>query len=523
MLTDRAHWRETPAAAFKRIADLVPDAAAIDTGTGEITYVELHDLVDRVALRLARLDLAPQSRIGLVGSQELATYVAYLAILRLGHVVVPFGPGNPLAFQLSVASRACLAAAFIGPGNTALAGALRESGVAIMDPDDAMKEPVGQVPDLAHDPENIAYILFTSGSTGQPKGVPIKNRNVSAYLSEAVPRHDLGPGARLSHTFALTFDPSVFDILGALTTGSCLVLPRKRELLHPALYATSRRLTHWYSVPSLISYALRIGALKEGAMPALRHSMFIGEPLPVTLADAWRRAAPGSALENVYGPTELTISCASWVLPAEPADWPTTTNQTIPVGTVYPSLEWFLWDGADDGTDEEGELCVRGPLRFDGYLDPAHNAGRFVGTSGGCAVVLEESQRPTPADWYRTGDRLRVADTVTGPALVHLGRIDRQVKVSGYRIELGDVEGALRSSTHVIEAAVLAVSARDGEGSYLHAFLHGRPDGADVARYLREVVPPYMIPARFTWLSELPLNRSGKIDYVRLTAMAEGR
>jgi amino acid adenylation domain-containing protein len=522
MPTGHADERETPAAVFERITDLVPDAPAIDTGTGEITYAELRDLVHRVARRLARLDLAPQSRIGLVGNRELATYVAYLAILRLGHVVVPVGPGNPLAFQLSVASHAGLAAAFAGPGSAELASALRESGVTIVDPVDAMAEPVRHVPDPVHDPENVAYILFTSGSTGQPKGVPIKNRNVSAYLSEAVPRHDLGPGARLSHTFALTFDPSVFDILGALTTGSCLVLPRKQELLHPAWYVTSRRLTHWYSVPSLISYALRIGALADGAMPALRHSMFIGEPLPVTLADAWRRAAPGSALENVYGPTELTISCASWVLPAEPDNWPTTTNRTVPVGTVYPNLEWFLWDGVHDAADDEGELCVRGPLRFDGYLDPAHNTGRFVRTSGGRAELLEKSQWPTPADWYRTGDRLRIADTVTGPALVHLGRIDRQVKVNGYRIELGDVEGALRASPHVIEAAVLAIPGHNGDGPHLHAFLHGRPDGAEVARHLRTLIPPYMIPDRFTWLGELPLNRSGKVDYVRLSAMADG-
>lgn len=523
MFTDLADRSRTPAAAFEQIADLVPGATAIDTGTEEITYAELRDLVHRVTQRLARLDLAPQSRIGLVGNRALATYVAYLAILRLGHVAVPVGPGNPLPFQLSVASHAGLAAAFASPRNAELASALRESGVAIMDPADAMTEPVRNVADPVHDPENVAYILFTSGSTGQPKGVPIKNRNVSAYLSQAAPRHDLGPGARLSHTFALTFDPSVFDILGALTTGSCLVLPRKQELLNPVLYATSRRLTHWYSVPSLISYALRIRALKEGMMPALAHSMFIGEPLPVTLVDAWRRAAPGSALENVYGPTELTISCASWVLPAEPDSWPATSNRTVPIGTVYPNLEWFLWDGADDAADEEGELCVRGPLRFDGYLDPAHNAGRFVHTTNGRAELLDESQLPTPADWYRTGDRLRIADTVAGLALVHLGRIDRQVKVSGYRIELGDVEGALRASPHVIEAAVLAVSGHNGDGPHLHAFLQGRREGAETELHLRKVIPRYMIPDRFTWLRELPVNQSGKVDYVRLTAMAEGR
>jgi non-ribosomal peptide synthetase component F len=329
----------SPAAAFERVAALQPAAPAIDTGSQQVTYAELRGLVRRVAGRLARLDLAPQSRIGLIGNQELSTYVGYLAILHLGHAVVPFGPDNPLPYQLSVASRAGLAAVLAGRENAQLADALAEAGIAIVDGNDAMNEPVAGGPEPVVDLENVAYILFTSGSTGHPKGVPIKNRHVAEYLSEVVPHHDLGPGARLSHTFALTFDPSVFDILGALTTGSCLVLPRKRELLNPPFYVTSRRLTHWYSVPSLISYAMRIRVLRDGAMPGLRHSMFIGEPLPAVLAQAWQKAAPGSTLENVYGPTELTISCASWVLPAEPADWPATANRTVPIGSVYPSLE----------------------------------------------------------------------------------------------------------------------------------------------------------------------------------------
>ncbi|HXS66907.1 MAG TPA: AMP-binding protein [Streptosporangiaceae bacterium] len=509
----------SPAAAFERVAALQPAAPAIDTGSQQVTYAELRGLVRRVAGRLARLDLAPQSRIGLIGNQELSTYVGYLAILHLGHAVVPFGPDNPLPYQLSVASRAGLAAVLAGRENAQLADALAEAGIAIVDGNDAMNEPVAGGPEPVVDLENVAYILFTSGSTGHPKGVPIKNRHVAEYLSEVVPHHDLGPGARLSHTFALTFDPSVFDILGALTTGSCLVLPRKRELLNPPFYVTSRRLTHWYSVPSLISYAMRIRVLRDGAMPGLRHSMFIGEPLPAVLAQAWQKAAPGSTLENVYGPTELTISCASWVLPAEPADWPATANRTVPIGSVYPSLEWFLWDGADDVGAGEGELCVRGPLRFDGYLDSEHNVGRFVRTFDGGVEVLGEDKPPAGEFWYRTGDRLRVATTVTGPALVHLGRIDRQVKVSGYRIELGDVEGALRTAPLINDAAVVAVSGTDG--AFLHAFVQGQADQADVERHLRGVIPPYMIPGRFTYLNALPLNQSGKIDYVRLSAMAE--
>jgi amino acid adenylation domain-containing protein len=506
---------------FEEAASRFPDSPAIDLGDRVVAYRELQRLVREVSHRLATLHLPAHSRIALVGVRRLETYAAYLAILRSGHTVMPLGPGNPLTFQLAVVAAARPAAAFVGETEPELAAALNGLGVKVLDPSAAMAGRGDDGLDDASEASTTAYLLFTSGSTGKPKGVPISHTNLSAYLAEVVPRFDLGPGARLSQTFALTFDPSVFDIVATLTSGSCLVVPRGQELLNPTAYANSRGLTHWYSVPSLISFAKRVGAISAGSMPALRHSMFIGEPLHRDLARAWLDATPNAHLHNVYGPTELTISCAEHQASreelAEPAD---PANDTVPIGSVYPGLEWLLRED-DRVVEGEGELCVRGPQRFGGYLDPHDNGGRFVRAAGGGLVALRSGEVPIAADWYCTGDRVRRVSTSDGATeLLHLGRIDRQVKVSGYRIELGHVEGSVRSMPGIADAAV--VTAPDGAGRLsMIAFVAGDPSAVELLpKALPSVIPGYMVPARFVWVDTLPLNTSGKIDYPRLHAEA---
>jgi amino acid adenylation domain-containing protein len=505
----------TPYQRCEVAAATVPDAIAMDFGGRVVTYEELRRLVVVAATHLAGLGLPTQSRIGLVATRDLSTYVAYLAILRCAHVVVPLGPDNPVRHHETVARLAGLRAVVADPtAHATLTRAVGALGVPVLDAGRLDRPGADGDADAAvAGPEDTAYILFTSGSTGRPKGVPISNGNVSSYLDHVVPRCGLGPGARLSHTFALTFDPSVFDLFGSWSTGATLVIPRNRELLLPASYVRARRITHWYSVPSLVSYARRIGNLTAGSMDCLRWSMFIGEPLHEETAALWSAAASGSIVENVYGPTELTVSCSDYRLTDAP-DRRATRNGTVPIGAVYPGLEWMLIDGGRV-VDGEGELCVRGPQRFVGYLDPADNAGRFVRTDGRDVTVLGEGDPVRPTDWYRTGDRVHSH----GRDLVHLGRIDRQVKVSGYRIELSEVEGTIRRHPAVTDAAVLARPDPRGALS-LHAVLCGASDrDTEVRTFLLDHLPAYMVPSRFVWLPEFPLNASGKVDYLALVRM----
>jgi acyl-coenzyme A synthetase/AMP-(fatty) acid ligase len=225
--------------------------------------------------------------------------------------------------------------------------------------------------------------------------------------------------------------------------------------------------------------------------------------------------APQAKLTNVYGPTELTIQCTEYTLPDDPAAWPATSNGTVPIGDVYGFLEFLVLD--EEGRPaKEGELFVRGSQRFDGYLDPSDNAGRFIGFDGGRAVP--EVEQLTPGHYYRTGDRVRYEDGT----LVHLGRSDNQVKVRGYRIELGEIEAALRKHPEVGQAVVVAF--RDAGETRLSGCYTGTPlERGELVRWLRKRVPVHMVPRRLHHLDALPLNANGKIDRGRVRELVAER
>ncbi|MER8118481.1 AMP-binding protein [Streptomyces sp. NPDC094031] len=498
-------WFAHPAAAH-------PAATALEVGDTRLTYAELGAAADQVAHRLLERSGtgAPPRRIGLLTGRTAVAYAGYLAVHRLGAAVVPLGPAFPLARNARVTAAAQLDV-ILTDGSCDHAARL-PAPVLTLTGEDLLAPTATAPPDLpepATTPDDLAYLLFTSGSTGEPKGVPIRHRQVCAYLEHAVPHYGPGPGDRVSQTFDLTFDPSVLDLYAAWGTGATLVAATRGDLLRPVRFAAARALTHWNSVPSVISLAERLRALKPGSLPGLRRSMFCGEPLTLRQARAWALAAGNSTLDNAYGPTELTVTCAGHRLPADPGAWPGTPNGTVPIGPLHPGLEGRLL---------AGELCVRGPQRFAGYLDPADNAGRFLAPDG---TPYDPGTPLTDAHWYRTGDRVtalspRTADEgplAPGTPLAHLGRVDQQVQVHGYRVELGEVEAALRYLPGVLDAVAVALPVPGG-GLELAA-AHTSAPGArteDPRAALRLRLPPYMVPARITALAALPLNPNGKVD-----------
>lgn len=500
---------------FARTADRFGDHTALEVGTEELTYGELRDLAERLAARLVAANGgAPPGRVGLLASRSVTAYAGYLAVVRTGAVVVPLNPEFPPARNAAIAA---VAGVDLAVADTSGAGAELGVPLLVAGPEELaalVTEPFTELPPCPATPDDIAYIVFTSGSTGVPKGVPILHRNVCAYLTHVVSRYEVGPGSRLSQTFDLTFDASVYDLFAAWGSGSTLVVPMRSQLLSPVKFANTHRLTHWFSVPSMVSFASRLGTLVPGSMPTLRWSVFGGEPLTLAQARAWQAAAPASTLENLYGPTEVTVSCTEYRLPRRPEDWPKPANGTVPIGTCYPSMEFLLLD-EDGGPGTDGELCVRGPQRFPGYLEPANNAGRFVALDENGAVHHYTGSSPlTDQHWYRTGDRAAVQDG----QLVHLGRIDHQVKIRGYRIELGEIEARLREQAGVRDAIVVAVEGPDREKDLEAAVSGAGCDPEQMYAALGARLPPYMIPRRITVLDELPLNPNGKTDRLALAA-----
>ncbi|MFC7309295.1 amino acid adenylation domain-containing protein [Streptomyces monticola] len=488
------------------------DDLALEVGEEQLTYRRLGELVDRLAGELLAAHGTVPGRVGLLAERSVLGYAGYLAVQRLGATVVPLNPSFPAARNTAIARAGELDLVLAEGGD---GQELPVPVLALTRPSDAADSaPVPQLPPYEGDVDSVAYILFTSGSTGAPKGVPIRHRNVSAYLRHVVPRYEMGPGSRVSQTFDLTFDLSVFDMFAAWGSGAALVVPGRADLMAPTRFVAAKELTHWFSVPSVVSVARRLRSLAAGRMPSLRWSLFCGEPLTLQQAKAWRRAAPGSRIENLYGPTELTISCTEFRLPADSADWPRPANGTVPIGTLYPGLEQVIID-ADGRPCDDGELCVRGPQRFPGYLDPANNAGRFVAYEDGGRARDFDGAGPVPgALWYRTGDRV----ARQGGHLVHLGRLDQQVKVRGYRVELGEIEAALRELPGVRDALVVAVPGADGESDLEAVCTGAAAEPQELLAALRLRLPAYMVPRGISRYEELPLNANGKVDRKSVTA-----
>jgi len=487
---------------------------ALEVADDTLSYAELDAVAARLAGRLVARHGGVPARVGLLASRCTLAYAGYLAVQRLGAAVVPLNPGFPVARNVAITEAAGLDLVIADER----VSASRELPVPVLalSPGEVRELRTGPVPELpaaTAGPGDLAYILFTSGSTGAPKGVPIQHRNVSAYLRHVIPRYELGPRARVSQTFDLTFDPSVYDMFAAWGSGATLVVPGRNDLLAPVRFVNRRRITHWNSVPSIASIALRLRALAPGSMPTLRWSLFCGEALTLKLAETWRAAAPNTVLENIYGPTEMTVTWTEFRLPERVEDWPRPANGTVPIGTPYPGQEHLVLDEEGRPADD-GELCVRGSQRFPGYLDPADNTGRFHSFDGRRATPYDGSGPLTAEHWYRTGDRVRTADG----QLVHLGRLDHQLKVRGYRIELGEIEAVLLQQPGVDEAVVVALHAPDGEVDLVAACTGAAADPERLLDALRSRLPAYMVPRDITRLDELPLNPNGKVDRTVLAA-----
>ncbi|WP_410580501.1 amino acid adenylation domain-containing protein [Amycolatopsis sp. lyj-108] len=485
-----------------------PDETAVEVRDVSLTYARLHECALALACRIVAEHGRAPERIALLASRSVVAYAGYLAGLYLGSVLTPLNPEYPAARNRMVCE---LAKVDLVLADEAGSAQLDDDDLAatVLTPADAdvlAARPTGEPRPRRTSGDDVAYVLFTSGSTGRPKGVPIRHRNLSPYLAHNIERYQVKPGCRMSHAFDLTFDPSVFDLFVTWGGGATLIVPRRTELLTPVDYLVEHRITHWFSVPSVVSVSADLGNLPAGRVRELRYSLFIGEQLTVRQAREWRAVAPDAVLENVYGPTELTVACTEFRLPDDPEQWPATTNDTVPIGPVYDFLDHVILDEAGLPA-AEGELCVRGSQRFDGYLDPQDDIGRFLTHDDAGTTVYDGTGPLTEAHYYRTGDRVRWESG----NLVHLGRLDNQVKVRGYRIELGEIEAAMRRHPDIRDAVVLAIKNED------ETELFGCYTGAPQAplrflHWLCDQVPIHMVPRRFEHFDSLPLNANGKID-----------
>ena len=351
--------------------------------------------------------------------------------------------------------------------------------------------------------------MFTSGSTGQPKGVMVSHTNVLHYVNYVTKRYGFTSNDRLSQTFDLTFDLSVHDMFVAWETGACLCCPTQKQAIKPGAFINDMRLTVWFSVPSTAAFMRRFGILRPGMYPRLRLSLFCGEALPIEVVRCWALAAPNSVIENIYGPTELTIACTAYRWDANSPD--ECEQAIVPIGQPFDSMRALIVDEqlreVEDGID--GELLMTGPQLSLGYWqDEANTRRAFVHITG------------KKGTYYRTGDRVR--RSAVNKSLIYLGRLDNQIKVLGHRVELGEVEAAIRQLSGLEAVVAVGWPTTESGADGIQVFLEtDRFDTKALASQLKKKLPAYMLPRGILVLNQFPLNANGKYDRKALQVMLE--
>ncbi|HEX6373983.1 MAG TPA: amino acid adenylation domain-containing protein [Longimicrobium sp.] len=491
---------------FQEQAARTPNACAAVYGDRSLTYGELNERANRLAHHLAGLGVRPESRVAICMERGVDQVVAMAAVLKAGAAYVPLDPSYPAErLQLMLADSAVAALLT----QESLRGALPvPAGVAVV-PMDADGARIAAAP--AHDPavpagpRTLAYVIYTSGSTGTPKGVAVEHRSV-VRLVRGTDYVSLGAGDRVAQASNVSFDAATFEIWGALLNGGAVVGIPKEVALSPAGLADAIRA---HSITTLfLTTALFNGIARErpDAFAPLTSLLFGGEAVDPAAVRRVIEAGGPRRLLHVYGPTENT-TFSSW----HPVDKVADGAQTVPIGRALAHSSLLVLDGALQPVPVgvPGELYVGGDGVARGYLGRAAlTAERFVPDAF--------AARPG-ARMYRTGDRVRW--TADG-AIEYLARLDGQVKVRGFRIEVGEVEAVLRQHPGVRECAVLV--REDAGEKRLAAYVAGDADAGTLRAHLRRTLPDYMVPAAFVSLDALPLTPNGKLDRKALPAPEYG-
>ncbi|WP_110514487.1 non-ribosomal peptide synthetase/type I polyketide synthase [Herpetosiphon llansteffanensis] len=491
-----------------------PERIAVKADGVTLTYAQLASSAALVARWLLDNGARPNQPVGLLTQPTIASVVGIVGALWAGVPWLGLNASYPLRQLETQLNQANVQLLLYHQQTTELAQQLQISAanqLGLLDLDQLLQTPFepALTPQIANPkPDDLAYIMFTSGSTGQPKGVPISQRSLANYLYWLVERFAYGPNDRLLQTAALSFDAAISQILGPLTAGGSVIMLAPLVVRDPIglLEALEReRPTIWRSVPALWASLITTieRRIAEGqAPPALAELRLIGvggEALPASYVRRWMDMyGQRQQIVNHYGPTEATINATAYLVEQRPS----ATSTHIPIGKPISGIITRVLDqqGKLCPALTAGELYIGGIGLATGYLGrPDLTARQFVPDPVGSGARL-----------YRTGDLVR---ELADGNLVFIGRADEQIKLRGYRIEPAEIEAVLHEHPAIAKAAVCLVA--EAEQPTLVAYLETKtslPSDAELRRWLAKRLPPQMIPQRFLGLATLPTTSSGKLD-----------
>ena len=510
-----------------RPAETRPDATAIVFGESSITYGQLEQRGNQLARALLDAGCRVGDRVCFMIPKSIDAIVAIIGILKAGGVYTPVDVNSPpgraaLIIDACEPAVVLTTASDVGRLQGVLAEARLTTKLGLLDSDDipgwasagsfgksAVDHQESRPVQVETSAASNAYILFTSGSTGVPKGVPISHANVSAFVEWANGYFEVDSTDRLSGHTALHFDLSVYDLFGALFAGAELHLVTPDAILLPnktAEFIRQSRLTQWFTVPSILNYMHKFRVIKQGDFPDLKRVIWCGEVLPTPTLVGWMTNLPHASFTNLYGPTEATVASSYYRVPSIPG----SMTEAIPIGQACDGESLHILDDElkPVAKGETGNLYIGGVGLSSGYWrDDAKTRASFIEAeeSGGLGRI------------YRTGD---LAYLGTDDLVYFVGRSDTQIKSRGYRIELGEIETALGTIDSLVEAAVVAITSDNFDGKLICCAFVVRAgaemDAVGIKEKLRSLVPDYMVPARWAHYNALPKNSSGKIDRVEL-------
>lgn len=503
-------------------SDVLARTAVIEGDDGSaLSYDRLISLAGRLRDRLVAAGVVPGDRVGLYLPKSTDAVAAIFGVLQAGAAYVPVDPTAPPArnayIHQNCGARVVIVTRRLEPAyraELARLGAepvvlvIEETGggkglLALLDALDR-DTPAPEVPSVNAGPADLAYVLYTSGSTGVPKGVMLSHGNAVAFVDWCSEEFQPAVEDVFSSHAPFHFDLSILDIYVPLKHGATLVLVPERIGKEPrglAEFIARHRITCWYSAPSTLSLLAQCDRLKEFDYSPLRYVLFAGEVFPVVHLRSLTRQWPAARYFNLYGPTETNV-CTSYEVPLPV---PEQRTEPYPIGAVCRHLHGRVVDpeGRDVTPGHEGELCIAGANVMVGYWgSPDLTRGAFLG-----------DEEVDGSRWYRTGDL--VVDEGHG-IYRYVGRRDRMVKKRGYRVELGEIEACLYRHPLVREVAVVAL-ADEAAGIHVRAHLSvagdRRPSLIELKTFCSAHLPAYMIPDSFGFHDALRRTSTDKVDY----------